>query len=415
MKRTKRVIILIAVVIAVSCLIWWLVSSVSDGTSGDIHTSGFIEARDVVVALESGGRVVEVAADEGDDVSSGEVMVKVDDALLLAQQEQAAANVRLAQASLAQATANRDGAEQAWRNALDVQSNPLELEGRIISAGGELEMAVLELLRQESIEVNMQVSSAEVRLEIAEAVLENYEKAESTVGGFSSQYDRHANVLQAEKELALAEINLDYRRALAEQYTLPAAALRYRIARDGLDNLLAIRENPQDINATVDQTYASFQIAVAAAEAAGMQVAQARASLEVVEVQLEKVTAVAPLSGVVAARYVEEGEIVQAGTPVLTITQLDVVTLTAYVPESRIGLVKLGQQVRVSVDSYPDDRFTGEVVFISPRAQFTPQNVQLKEEREKTVFAVKVRLDNPEQKLKPGMPADAQILTGLGE
>ena len=198
-------------------------------------------------------------------------------------------------------------------------------------------------------------------------------------------------------------------------YTLPAAEMRYQVAGNVLDNLLAIKENPQEINAAVDQAYAAWQGALAAAEAAEMQVAQARAALEVIEVQLAQTAAAAPLSGVVAARYVEVGEIVQPGTPVFTITQLDEVTLTAYVPESKIGLIKVGQSAQVSVDSYPEENFAGEVVYISPRAQFTPQNVQMKEEREKMVFAVKIRLDNPEQKLKPGMPADAVIITAPGE
>ena len=105
--------------------------------------------------------------------------------------------------------------------------------------------------------------------------------------------------------------------------------------------------------------------------------------------------------------------IAQPGTPLLTVTRLDEVTLTAYVPERSLGLVKLGQEVQVSVDSYPDEYFTGTVVYISPNALFTPKNIQLKEEREKMVFAVKISLPNPEQKLKPGMPADARILTGV--
>ena len=161
----------------------------------------------------------------------------------------------------------------------------------------------------------------------------------------------------------------------------------------------------------MDQAYAAYQVAEAAVAAAERQVEQAGASLEVIQVQLSRLNVSSPVSGVVAARHAEVGEIAQAGVPVLTITELEEVTLTAYVPESKIGLVKLGQTALVSVDSYPGESFTGEVVYISPRALFTPGNIQLKEEREKMVFAVKISLVNPEQKLKPGMPADARILT----
>lgn len=185
-----------------------------------------------------------------------------------------------------------------------------------------------------------------------------------------------------------------------------------------MENLLRIKDNPQEINAAVDSAHASYLAAVAAVEVADegvklveVQVEQAEASLEVITVQLDKLTASSPISGVVVARYAEVGEIAKPGATILTVTRLEEVTLTAYVPESKIGQVKLGQRALVSVDSYPDDSFSGEVVYISSEAQFTPRNVQLKEEREKMVFAVKIRLDNPDQKLKPGMPADARILT----
>ena len=83
--------------------------------------------------------------------------------------------------------------------------------------------------------------------------------------------------------------------------------------------------------------------------------------------------------------------------------------LEVYVPENRVGMVQLGQPVTVTVDAYPDRAFTGTVDFISSRAEFTPQNVQTQAERVNMVFAVKVRLPNPDHALRPGMPADAAL------
>ena len=183
-------------------------------------------------------------------------------------------------------------------------------------------------------------------------------------------------------------------------------------AETALNSLLSIRDNPQTINAAVDQAETAYQMAIADLKAATRQVEQAQASLQLVRVQLDKLIASSPIAGVVATRNGEVGEIARPGTPVLTVTDLSEVTLTAYVPEGKIGLVKLGQKAFVSVDSYPGESFTGDVIFISPRALFTPGNIQLKEEREKTVFAVKIKLDNKEQKLKPGMSADTMIVTG---
>jgi HlyD family secretion protein len=118
----------------------------------------------------------------------------------------------------------------------------------------------------------------------------------------------------------------------------------------------------------------------------------------------------APRKGIVLERMVNVGEIAPPNFSLLTIADLDQVTLTVYVPENQIGLIKVGQSVEVRVDSFPERTFNGEVVYIASRAEFTPKNVQTKEERVSTVFAVKIEIPNPDQTLKPGMPADAQIL-----
>jgi len=93
----------------------------------------------------------------------------------------------------------------------------------------------------------------------------------------------------------------------------------------------------------------------------------------------------------------------------LTIANLDEVTLVIYIPENRIGQVRLGQEAQVQVDSFPERVFVGHVSSIAGEAEFTPRNVQTQEERVNLVFAVKVRIPNPDYALKPGMPADATI------
>jgi HlyD family secretion protein len=359
MKRIRLAAILAVGVALVSTGIWWFISSASREVSTDILTSGFVEARDVAIAFEAGGRIVEIAAREGDSVRAGATLVKLDDSLLKAQKQQAEANVKLAQALLEQAVASRNGAKKAWENALDVQRNPLELEAKITAAQGEVEMAELSLELRWVFEFQL------------------------------GRYGAHLNER--------------------------IAALQRDLAQARLDALLAIKDNPQTIKAAVDQADFAYQIAAAAVKAAEGQVEQAGASLEVIDIQISKLSTSSPISGVVSAQHAEVGEIAKAGAPILTITELDEVTLTGYVPESKIGLVRLGQKVIVSVDSYPGASFSGAVVHIAPQALFTPRNVQLKEEREKTVFAVKITLANPDQKLKPGMPADARIITGSGE
>jgi multidrug resistance efflux pump len=412
MKGKKARLLVVFIVIAVVGVgLWWGLGRSDTNYAGEILTSGFIEARDISIATETGGRIAEILADEGDHITAGATLIRLDDELLAAQKKQAGVNVNLSRAYLEQAIIARDGAEKAWQNALDVQQNPMELESKIIATEGDLALAELDLAQLNDLEKEWRLSVAEIQLDTAQKLWQNFLSAEHTLG-MGSQYDREAKTIPAAGELDIAKLNLDYQTALIDYFSIPSAELRVRTAQRALDNLLAIRDDPQELNAAVDSAYTAYQASVIAAEAAELQVEQAEASLDVINVQLDKLTVVSPISGVVASRQAEVGEIAQPGFPMLTITELDEVTLTAYVPESIIGLVKLGQEVQVSVDSYPDEYFIGTIVYISPNALFTPKNIQLKEEREKMVFAVKISLDNPEQKLKPGMPADARILTG---
>ncbi|MCX8126137.1 MAG: efflux RND transporter periplasmic adaptor subunit, partial [Dehalococcoidia bacterium] len=328
---------------------WWYLSlPPTPAAAGNITASGFIEVRTVSVASEIGGRITFIGADEGDPVQAGMTLVRVDDTLLKAQLKQAEASVAVAQANLQQATAARDGAKRVLDNAIDMQKNPQELEAKIIAAEGELE--------------------------IAENNLKFYDLRQWS-------WDRR-----------LAEIRRD-------------------VAKRNLDNLLAIKANPQQLNAEVDRAKTALDTAEAGLSLAKAQIEQAQSALDTLKVQLAKTSTAAPISGTVIARYHQVGEVVAAGTPVLTIGDLTEVTLTVYIPELHLGLVKLGQTARVSVDSYPGETFTGTVTYIAPQAQFTPKNIQIKEERTRTVYAVKIKLPNPGQKLKAGMPADAVIIT----
>jgi HlyD family secretion protein len=135
-----------------------------------------------------------------------------------------------------------------------------------------------------------------------------------------------------------------------------------------------------------------------------------RASLRTAEVRLKDTVIHSPASGVVLMKNVEEGETVAAGTPVFTIGDLENPWIKVYVKEDRLGLVKLGQGAEVRTDSYPKKIYEGTVTYISSEAEFTPKNVQTREERVKLVFAVKVKVKNENSELKPGMPADVKIV-----
>ena len=125
--------------------------------------------------------------------------------------------------------------------------------------------------------------------------------------------------------------------------------------------------------------------------------------------QLRDTRITSPLDGTVLTRAVEPGELVQPGTPLYSILNLDKLYMKVYVPEPDVGKLKLGQNARVYVDAYPEQPFDATVTKIAQEAEFTPKNVQTREERVKQVFGVELSIDNPDGKLKPGMPGDAVL------
>jgi membrane fusion protein YbhG len=141
---------------------------------------------------------------------------------------------------------------------------------------------------------------------------------------------------------------------------------------------------------------------------AQLAAAQARAKVDTqtLDLQLDKLVVRSPLSGVVMTRSIEPGEVLLAGAQALAIGQTDQLTITVYITEDRYGQIKLGDHVRVSVDSFPDETFDAVVTRIADQAEFTPRNVQTDEGRRTTVFAVELTVTEPGGKLKPGMPAD---------
>jgi len=138
----------------------------------------------------------------------------------------------------------------------------------------------------------------------------------------------------------------------------------------------------------------------------------AKAANEQINAVIDNAVIASPIDGVVLEKNLEIGEIAFPGTPVLTVADIKDTWIRIYVNEKQLGLVKLGQKAEISVDSFPDKKFIGKVVSISNKAEFTPKTIQTRDERVKLMFAVKIAVPNQDQQLKPGMPADAFILTG---
>ncbi len=147
-------------------------------------------------------------------------------------------------------------------------------------------------------------------------------------------------------------------------------------------------------------------------DAARARLAQAREALELARTRLGYTTLAAPMAGLVLAKHVEPGEQVTAGTPIVSMGDMVNTWMRAYIAETDLGRVKVGQKARVTSDTWPDRHYEGTVTFISPEAEFTPKSVQTQKERVKLVYRIKITIPNPNMELKPGMPVDAKIETG---
>ena len=145
-------------------------------------------------------------------------------------------------------------------------------------------------------------------------------------------------------------------------------------------------------------------------ERARAQLQQAKEALALAETRLGYATLTSPLTGVVLSHNIEPGEFVAPGTPIVTVGDLAHVWLRAYIDETDLGRVKVGQAAKVTTDTYPDKDYEGRVSFIASQAEFTPKSVQTKKERVKLVYRTKITVDNPHMELKAGMPADARIV-----
>ena len=197
--------------------------------------------------------------------------------------------------------------------------------------------------------------------------------------------------------------------------------------RNALERLDLVREGPRQeeirrAEAEVRQAKAGLLLAQAGEldvlrkrqELATLQasIARDRAALAAAEAQLGYTVLRSPGTGVVLRKHVEPGEMIAAGTPAVTIADLNNIWVKIYIPEPQLGRIKLGQTAEITTDSYRGKVYRGKVTFINSEAEFTPKNVQTQEERVKLVFAVKIAVDNPNQELKPGMPADARHRAG---
>jgi multidrug efflux pump subunit AcrA (membrane-fusion protein) len=468
---TALAVAVVALACALAPRIGWPASQAQSVGGETLEASGVIRAQEVLIASEWGGHIAAILVDEGEAVAAGDLLVQLDTALLDAQIKAARAviavaeaglaqvetgarpgQIKAAEAQLAQVQAARAAATQAVSDTLALVENPQDIRLQIAVTQAQAEAAQHDVAR------------AVVLKDAAEIGKDKFEKVRGKAGDrkvlvrsgpvselpailppeivgllptlgdgvytfgdlvlhlHGGTYDLYKWInVHVPFELHLMPNNwwqawVGVNAAVAQQEGIQAS----------LAHLYAQRAHPQSLEAMADEALAALaqsgaQVAAAQAQVSALKagatreqiaarkarVAQAQAALDSLLTQRAMIEIVAPTDGVVVDVMAHSGEVASAGASLLTIADLSQVTLVVYVPENQIGRVRLDQRVQVTVDSFSDRVFAGQVAYISGRAEFTPRNVATKEERVNLVFAVEVHISNDDSALKPGMPADA--------
>jgi HlyD family secretion protein len=278
------------------------------------------------------------------------------------------------------------------------------IEGTDINIGTEVSGKVREVRVEEGSRVAkgdtlVIIDDTEYQIQLRQAManLNSFESAYA----LAVQGSRTEDILQAEASFKNAEADYQRMKDLLASQT---------ITQKQFDDAYARYVSAQ-------QTYQKLQRGLRPEEISGARErrAYAAAQVDLLRKKVRDCDILAPTSGIVTLRAVEPGELVTMVSNVLRLTYLDEVKLTVYVNETDYGRIRLGQRADVTIDSYPGKSFEGHVNYLSPNAEFTPKNVQTKDERTKLVFAVKIQTKNPEGALKPGLPADAKIFVTEGQ
>jgi HlyD family secretion protein len=360
-----------------------------------IQASGRIEVTEVNISSKVTGRVKRLLVDEGADVKAGQLIAELEGEELEAQLRQARAALQSAEAKLVQAR-------------ISFRVEPTTVRAQIRQAeesvrGAEERLRLLQAgSRPQEIEesrANLRQSLA--RLEIARLTRDRYRDLVADGAIARQDLDR----AEADFQAAGAAV-----RAARERLAILEEGSRaedIRAARAERDRAAAALEAAQANAASLDLRQQDVHVAEAA-------VREAASNVRRLETQVAELKVFAPLDATVLTKAVEAGEVVSAGKPLVLLGDLDHPWIKVYVTETEVGRVMLGAPAHILADSFPQQPFRGTVTWIADQAEFTPKNIQTKEERVNLVYAVKITIVDAERKLKAGMTADAELRIGPG-
>jgi HlyD family secretion protein len=380
--RARTVIILIVLLLAAGGVtVWRVVLAKPAGSANTIVLSGRVEGDDSAVSSKATGRLLEAKVREGDVVKAGDVIAILDDQQLRDREAEAQATVAQSEARLDFARRQISVLEDQLRqNSVETGQSKVDANGRVSQAQAELAAAEADLAQQESA-YKLALFDKDAYTKLAQS------------GAVSERQGKQAETTAETQAAAVA-----------------ASKRRVEASRGALATAQATLSNPdiRTVQAGMIQRQIAQQQADIASAAADEQ--HARAALLEAKANRDDLIVRAPFDGTVVTRTAEPGEVLSAGTPIVTLLDLHKVYLRGYVPEGQIGRVRVGQAARVFLDSNPNQPLDAVVQRIDPQATFTPENTYFRDDRVKQVVGVKLGLKTGFGYAKPGMPADGEVL-----
>jgi HlyD family secretion protein len=370
--------VLLAVALGVFTL--WIVWPRSKVGPGILETSGQVEGDRVVVGAKVGGRITRLPVGEGQTLSAGAVIAELSSEQAKAQLEEAEHKLHRAREEVAQSLANVTVMER------EVKSNETSVN---LAAN----------------EANARIREAETALERERARLPQVEAERQRTEREYSRYQR----LFAEDLIALKQV--DFAKAAYQSAKMEEEVARQRISQAEASLKLA-RATVMAVELRrrkVEQARARWREAKAALDAANARVQSLEAARTQAQADVKDTRVLAPFHGIVLQKLVQEGQVVAAGSPLVTFVDISKLFVKVFVPEREVAKIRLGNEARVYVDVFPKRYFDAAVSEIAHQAQSMPRDVRIRDERVNLVFAVKLALKNPPGFLKPGMPVDAKI------
>jgi HlyD family secretion protein len=407
-----------------------------------LTASGTIESTEINIAPELAGKVAQVKVEEGDAVKTGDILLTLNGDVLRAQRDVASSALESAKAAVTTTAAALTSAQTQYDimlNTVLTQDQTGRKQDWKITRPSEFDQPSWYFTQDEQIQAaQKEVSSAEAKLQEKQDHLNTVEAKVTSTTFLKAEQDlvnaRQAFLVlkdvqdtangatnpdelkdaaktlydDAKDTLTTAQKDYDDASTSDEADDILTARAEVRVAQEALDTARDYIRKLQTGTRSLQLQAAQDTLDQAKAANSQAQIAakQAEANLALLDTQITQLTVISPIDGVVLIRLVEPGEVVAPGASALVLSDSSNLTITVYVPEPRIGDVKLGQSVDVSVDSFPGETFKASVLTIADKAEFTPRNVQTVDGRKVTVFAVKLRLEDATGKLKPGMPAD---------